>query len=198
MELLWHVWLINGSIFLRFLYPAILSPNLCGLTQESPHEKSSRKFTLIEKTLKTIANFSKFGPKDSYTKFMSNFFEKESENMRRFLANISELDCSRLFRLICKLNTLLERPEHSINQAWSETGDRYILKLFRDFIFHSIGFEGEPVMDMAHIFDAGSHDKICLTSRDEQNVIIVSYSELHQAFERSFTELMNYGSTGSS
>ncbi|CAF4931837.1 unnamed protein product, partial [Rotaria sp. Silwood1] len=78
-----------GSIFLRFLYPAILSPNLCGLTQESPHEKSSRKFTLIEKTLKTIANFSKFGPKDSYTKFMSNFFEKESENMRRFLANIS-------------------------------------------------------------------------------------------------------------
>ncbi|CAF1109529.1 unnamed protein product [Rotaria sordida] len=115
-----------------------------------------------------------------------------------------ELDCGRLFRLICKLNTLLERPEHSMNQVWSETGDRYILKLFRDFIFHSIGFEGEPIMDMAHIvqclnkFDAGSHDKICLTSRDEQNVMIVSYSELHQAFERAFTELMNYGSTGSS
>ena len=47
-------------------------------------------------------------------------------------------------------------------------------------------------------FDAGSHDKICLTSRDEQNVIIVSYSELHQAFERAFTELMNYGAAGSS
>jgi len=115
-----------------------------------------------------------------------------------------ELDCSRLFRLICKLNTLLERPEHSMNQAWSETGDRYILKLFRDFIFHSIGFEGEPIVDMAHIiqclnkFDAGSHDKICLTSRDEQNVIIVSYSELHQAFDRAFTELMNYGTTGTS
>lgn len=112
-----------------------------------------------------------------------------------------------------------------MNQAWSETGDRYILKLFRDFIFHSIGFEGEPIVDMAHIiqclnkvyfhsqkkntfeiicvvfssqFDAGSHDKICLTSRDEQNVIIVSYSELHQAFERAFTELMNYGTTGAS
>lgn len=38
-----------------------------------------------------------------------------------------------------------------MNQAWSETGDRYILKLFRDFIFHSIGFEGEPIVDMAHI-----------------------------------------------
>ncbi|UJR21899.1 hypothetical protein I4U23_024970 [Adineta vaga] len=115
-----------------------------------------------------------------------------------------ELDSGRLFRLICKLNTVLERPEHSMNQAWSETGDRYILKLFRDFIFHAIGFEGEPILDMAHIvqclnkFDAGSHDKICLTSRDEQNVIIVSYSELHQAFERAFTELMNYGGTGTS
>ncbi|CAF3746135.1 unnamed protein product [Rotaria magnacalcarata] len=115
-----------------------------------------------------------------------------------------ELDCGRLFRLIAKFNTLLERPEHSMNQAWSETGDRYILKLFRDFVFHSIGFEGEPIVDMAHVvqclnkFDAGSHDKICLTSRDEQNVMIVSYSELHQAFERAFTELMNYGATGSS
>ncbi|CAF0937819.1 unnamed protein product [Adineta ricciae] len=115
-----------------------------------------------------------------------------------------ELDSGRLFRLICKLNTVLERPEYSMNQAWSETGDRYILKLFRDFVFHAIGFEGEPILDMAHIvqclnkFDAGSHDKICLTSRDEQNVIIVSYSELHQAFERAFTELMNYGATGAS
>jgi PAB-dependent poly(A)-specific ribonuclease subunit 3 len=115
-----------------------------------------------------------------------------------------ELDCGRLFRLICKLDALLERPEYSMNQAWSETGDRYILKLFRDFVFHSVGFDGEPIVDIAHIvqclnkFDAGSHDKICLTSRDEQNVIIVSYSELHQAFERAFTELMNYGAAGSS
>jgi PAB-dependent poly(A)-specific ribonuclease subunit 3 len=38
-----------------------------------------------------------------------------------------------------------------MNQTWSETGDRYILKLFRDFVFHSIGFEGEPIVDMAHI-----------------------------------------------
>ncbi len=38
-----------------------------------------------------------------------------------------------------------------MNQAWSETGDRYILKLFRDFVFHSIGFEGEPIVDTAHV-----------------------------------------------
>ena len=38
-----------------------------------------------------------------------------------------------------------------MNQAWSETGDRYILKLFRDFVFHAVGFDGEPIVDMAHI-----------------------------------------------
>ena len=34
----------------------------------------------------------RFGPKESYMKFMNDFVGKESDNMRRFLANISVSD----------------------------------------------------------------------------------------------------------
>lgn len=42
----------------------------------------------------------------------------------------------RLFRVMAKLGFINERPEYRNNPQWSETGDRYLLKLFRDFVFH--------------------------------------------------------------
>ena len=35
--------------------------------------------------------------------------------------------------------------------SWSETGDRYMLKLFRDYMFHQVDENGAPWIDMAHI-----------------------------------------------
>jgi hypothetical protein len=34
---------------------------------------------------------------------------------------------------------------------WSETGDRYMLKLFRDYIFHQMTANGQPWIDLSHI-----------------------------------------------
>ena len=34
---------------------------------------------------------------------------------------------------------------------WSETGDRYLLKLFRDYVFHQYDPEDKPVIDMTHV-----------------------------------------------
>ncbi len=85
--------LISASIFLRFICPAILSPNLFNLTQEYPQEKAARKLTLVAKTLQTIANFSKFGGKESYMSFgkMNQFVDEHTIMMREFLRNISSL-----------------------------------------------------------------------------------------------------------
>ena len=34
---------------------------------------------------------------------------------------------------------------------WTETGDRYMLKLFRDYIFHQVTPTGQPWIDLSHI-----------------------------------------------
>lgn len=35
--------------------------------------------------------------------------------------------------------------------TWSETGDRYLLKLFRDHLFHQVTEAGTPWIDLSHI-----------------------------------------------
>ncbi|GMS91364.1 hypothetical protein PENTCL1PPCAC_13539, partial [Pristionchus entomophagus] len=106
-----------------------------------------------------------------------------------------ELENGRLFRLLCKLNTIVERPEHNMDTSWSETGDRFLIKLFRDYVFHQVTESGKPWMDMAHIvscmnkLDAGVTEKIELVSRDQDNVLIVSYGDLRRAIDAAFAEL---------
>ncbi|KAF1976286.1 hypothetical protein BU23DRAFT_551748 [Bimuria novae-zelandiae CBS 107.79] len=122
-----------------------------------------------------------------------------------------ELESSRLVRLLIKLNTINERPELDASQhvpgstgpvassLWAETGDRYYLKLFRDYVFHQVDANGHPVTNLAHILDclnkldAGTDEKIMLVSRDEQNALIVSYRELKRGLESSFQDLVRAG-----
>ena len=47
---------------------------------------------------------------------------------------------------------------YSQESNWSETGDRYLLKLFRDFVFHQTAppghdAEGGPLMDWGHVIE---------------------------------------------
>nr|CAD7195330.1 unnamed protein product [Timema douglasi] len=108
-----------------------------------------------------------------------------------------EMENGRLCRLLVKLGTINERPELSLDPTWSETGDRYMLKLFRDYLLHQVSEDGRPWLDMAHVvqclnkFDAGSPEKICLMSRDEQSILVVSYAELKHCLELSFEEVLS-------
>ncbi|KAI9808130.1 MAG: PAB-dependent poly(A)-specific ribonuclease subunit 3 [Sarcosagium campestre] len=110
-----------------------------------------------------------------------------------------EVENGRLVRLMAKLNFINERPEFEHDRQWSETGDRYFLKLFRDFVFHQVDAQGNPVIDLAHVLsclgklDAGVDEKMTLVSRDEQNCLIVSYKEVKRAVEVAFQELVRAG-----
>lgn len=106
-----------------------------------------------------------------------------------------ELENGRLVRLLCKLNAITERGEYAGDPAWSEHGERYPLKLFRDYVFHQVDEAGRPVLELGHMIrcmnklDAAAEDRITLVSRDEQTVFVVSYKDLKFMVDRAFNEL---------
>jgi len=120
----------------------------------------------------------------NYTDMLESEFSKEVEN-------------GRLFRLLVKLGFINERPEFGMDANWSETGDRYLLKLFRDYLFHQVSEDGNPAIDFAHVvdclnkLDVGVSEKILLTSRDKQSILVVSYQDLKQRMEQTFNELLS-------
>lgn len=110
-----------------------------------------------------------------------------------------EVENGRLVRLMMKLGCVNERQEFDGDRAWSENGERYMLKLFRDYVFHQVDSNGNPVLDMGHMLrclnklDAGTEEKVCLTSRDEQTSFLLSYKELKKQLGHSFGELVKGG-----
>ncbi|KAI0045167.1 hypothetical protein FA95DRAFT_1561372 [Auriscalpium vulgare] len=108
---------------------------------------------------------------------------------------MSELENARLVRLLSKFGFINERPEFARDARWSETGDRYIIKLFRDYVFHQVDEHGHPVVNLSHVLaclnklDAGTDERIMLVSRDEQSLLVVSYKDIKACVESAFAEL---------
>lgn len=53
--------------------------------------------------------------------------------------------------LLCDLVCLCVLIRFQKDPTWSETGDRYLLKLFRDHLFHQVTEAGMPWIDLSHI-----------------------------------------------
>jgi len=127
------------------------------------------------------------------------YLHQYTDGLERALA--MEAENGRLFRLMAKLGFINERPEHALDPNWSETGDRYLLKLFRDYVFHQVYDGGIPVVDFGHVLDtlnkldAGVSEKLMLISRNEKSVLIVSYADLKRSVEAAFGELLLAGQT---
>ena len=95
-----------------------------------------------------------------------------------------ELENGRIVRLLCKLGFINERPEYDHDPRWGDTGDRHNLKLFRDYVFHSVDENNQPVVDLAHVItclnklDAGVDEKLMLVSRDSSVCFVTSYKDV--------------------
>ncbi|PVV02462.1 hypothetical protein BB560_003085 [Smittium megazygosporum] len=110
-----------------------------------------------------------------------------------------ELENDRISRLTFKLNFIVGRPELRNDLRWSETGDRYLLSLFYGYVFHQVDRNGNPVLDIAHVvsnlnkLDAGSNERIMLTSKDEKTCLIVSFLEVKKCLEFAYKEMVSVG-----
>lgn len=88
-----------------------------------------------------------------------------------------------------------ERPELFGDTRWAETGDRYLLKLFRDFVFHQVTESGAPMAEWGHVIealnkaDAGVEEKIILLSRDEASMLVVSYGDVRRCLQAAYEEI---------
>ncbi|KAJ1921973.1 PAB-dependent poly(A)-specific ribonuclease subunit 3 [Mycoemilia scoparia] len=133
---------------------------------------------------------------------MASHIADYSENLQTYSDHVmtelgKELENGRFIRLMCKLNFILERPELENDTKWAETGDCYLIKLFRDYVFHQVNENGAPIIDVAHVFtnlnklDAGCSERIMLTSRDENSCLIVSYQDLKRCVESAYVDLIN-------
>ena len=102
-----------------------------------------------------------------------------------------EYENGRLLKLLLKLGCINERPEHALSPSWSETGDRYVLKLFRDYLFHQTNLDGVPQIDMGHIvsslnkLDIADREQILLSSRNAKDVFVASYYDINRYIIKS-------------
>ncbi|KAK0725718.1 hypothetical protein B0H67DRAFT_571235 [Lasiosphaeris hirsuta] len=134
---------------------------------------------------------------------MTTYFDLallQNDEEQAYLAK--ELENGRIARIMMKLSTINEHPDFAGQPNWSETGDRYQLKLFRDYVFHQVDSEAKPVLSIGHMvralnkLDASTDEAVLLTSRDNETVFVPTYRELRQMFDRAFNELVKNSQNG--
>ena len=158
---------------------AMLAPEECGI-------RVARQITILV----AECAFDELVHAHVYNDHLMNELSKEVEN-------------GRILRILIKLGFLNERPEFALDPQWAETGDRYIVKLFRDFVFHQVAEDGSPLMDWGHVveclnkLDAGVPERIMLLSQDEASMIVVSYADVKRCAENCYSELVDITSASS-
>lgn len=134
-----------------------------------------------------------FSITDFYTKYLS-LRSLEVLNGAQDLADyyeghlLSEVENGRLFRLLAKLTSVIDQPDIDADLG----GNAFVLKLFRDFVFHARDETGKPAVDLSRILvnlnklDVGVDEKILLVSSEEDTCMIVTYKEVKDILELSF------------
>ncbi len=75
---------VGGFIFLRWLCPAIVTPDAFGLIDEKLDSSTRRRLVLIAKMLQNLANEAYFETKEEYMRGLNVFIENNLSKMHSF------------------------------------------------------------------------------------------------------------------
>lgn len=76
---------VCAFFFLRFICPAVMTPQVYGVLEHSPGETSQRYFVLISKTLQSLANDMLPSQKEAYMAKMDEFVVDNRQALRDFV-----------------------------------------------------------------------------------------------------------------
>ncbi|KAJ5066806.1 ras gtpase-activating protein [Anaeramoeba ignava] len=82
---------VAGLVFLRFICPAIVSPEVYGIIQETLTIHSQKNLILIARIIQSLANHVKFGAKDRNLLALDDFYDLQIESIDNFLIFVSEI-----------------------------------------------------------------------------------------------------------
>lgn len=80
---------VGAFIFLRFLCPAIVAPDVEGLVSEPPTKEMRRGLLLIAKVIQNLANNVVFGAKEPYMFPLNDFLVQYVFDITGYLRDIS-------------------------------------------------------------------------------------------------------------
>ncbi|TAQ89305.1 hypothetical protein B7494_g2379 [Chlorociboria aeruginascens] len=83
---------VGAFIFLRFFCPAIVAPDVEGLTATTPSKEMRRGLLLIAKVVQNLANNVLFGAKEPYMFPLNDFLTENIYRVTTFLREISVLE----------------------------------------------------------------------------------------------------------
>ena len=105
------------------------------------------------------------------------------------------VDLSRLNKILVKICAVADRANLLDDWRWSSTGDRYVVQLFKDYVFGQNDEMGRPFFDVGHVTDClakvdiGSFEPVMLMNRDGSSVIVTNYNDIRRCVEASFKEI---------
>ncbi|KAI3653038.1 hypothetical protein MP228_002463 [Amoeboaphelidium protococcarum] len=88
---------ISGFMFLRFICPAIVTPETSGIVKSPLNSKQRRSLVLISKVLQNLANGVRFGSKEAYMTPANSFLVDNEPQLYKFCHQIQDVESEGLY-----------------------------------------------------------------------------------------------------